>query len=103
MKTIELIAEERIFGLISINEISSGLWVEIFHERYRGTKKRFNNKFKETFFNTYSSALSNLEDQKIEVIGRTHPKDKPNAAIVRVRITSARIHMISISDDKKEK
>ena len=51
-------------------------------------RKRFNNKFKETFFNTYSSALSNLEDQKIEVIGHAHPKDKPNAAIVRVRITS---------------
>ena len=33
-------------------------------------------------------ALNNLEDQKIEVIGHAHPKDKPNAAIVRVRITS---------------
>ena len=50
---------------------------------------RFNKKFKETFFNTYSSALSNLEDQKIEVIGHAHPKDNPNAAIVRVRITSS--------------
>ena len=51
-------------------------------------RKRFNSKFKETFFNTYSSALSNLENQKIEVIGHAHPKDRPNAAIVRVKITS---------------
>jgi ABC-type transporter MlaC component len=29
-----------------------------------------------------------LENQKIEVIGHVHPKDMPNAAIVRVRITS---------------
>ena len=29
-----------------------------------------------------------MENQKIEVIGHAHPKDRPNAAIVRVRITS---------------
>ena len=29
-----------------------------------------------------------MEDQKIEVIGHAHPKDTPNAAIVRVRITA---------------
>ena len=58
------------------------------YKRQEEQRKRFNNKFKETFFNTYSGALSNLEDQKIEVIGHAHPNDRPNAAIVRVRITS---------------
>ena len=85
---IDLI-EKEFSGLISVSEISK----RVMGKKYFMTatdeqRKRFNNKFKETFFNTYSSALSNLEDQKIEVIGHAHPKDKPNAAIVRVRITS---------------
>ena len=85
---IDLI-EKEFSGLISINEISKRVMgKKYFMSATEEQIKRFNNKFKETFFNTYSSALSNLEDQKIEVIGHAHPKDKPNAAIVRVRITS---------------
>ena len=85
---IDLI-EKEFSGLISINEISKRVMgKKYFMSATEEQRKRFNNKFKETFFNTYSSALSNLEDQKIEVIGHAHPKDKPNAAIVRVRITS---------------
>ncbi len=85
---IDLI-EKEFSGLISISEISKRVMgKKYFIAATEEQRKRFNNKFKETFFNTYSSALSNLEDQKIEVIGHAHPKDKPNAAIVRVRITS---------------
>ena len=85
---IDLI-EKEFSGLISISEISKRVMgKKYFMTATEEQRKRFNNKFKETFFNTYSSALSNLEDQKIEVIGHAHPKDKPNAAIVRVRITS---------------
>ena len=85
---IDLI-EKEFSGLISISEISKRVMgKKYFMIATEEQRKRFNNKFKETFFNTYSSALSNLEDQKIEVIGHAHPKDKPNAAIVRVRITS---------------
>ncbi len=84
---IDLI-EKEFSGLISINEISKRVMGKKYFMSATEERKRFNNKFKETFFNTYSSALSNLEDQKIEVIGHAHPKDKPNAAIVRVRITS---------------
>ena len=85
---IDLI-EKEFSGLISINEISKRVMgKKYFMSATEEQIKRFNNKFKETFFNTYSSVLSNLEDQKIEVIGHAHPKDKPNAAIVRVRITS---------------
>ena len=85
---IDLI-EKEFSGLISISEISKRVMgKKYFITATEEQRKRFNNKFKETFFNTYSSALSNLEDQKIEVIGHAHPKDKPNAAIVRVRITS---------------
>ena len=85
---IDLI-EKEFSGLISINEISKRVMgKKYFTIASKEQRKRFNNKFKETFFNTYSSALSNLEDQKIEVIGHAHPKDRPNAAIVRVRITS---------------
>ena len=85
---IDLI-EKEFSGLISISEISKRVMgKKYFMTATQEQRKRFNNKFKETFFNTYSSALSNLEDQKIEVIGHAHPKDKPNAAIVRVRITS---------------
>ena len=85
---IDLI-EKEFSGLISISEISKRVMgKKYFMSATEEQRKRFNNKFKETFFNTYSSALSNLEDQKIEVIGHAHPKDKPNAAIVRVRITS---------------
>ena len=81
--------EKEFSGLISINEISKRVMgKKYFMSATEEQIKRFNNKFKETFFNTYSSVLSNLEDQKIEVIGHAHPKDKPNAAIVRVRITS---------------
>ena len=81
--------EKEFSGLISISEISKRVMgKKYFMTATEEQRKRFNNKFKETFFNTYSSALSNLEDQKIEVIGHAHPKDKPNAAIVRVRITS---------------
>ena len=81
--------EKEFSGLISISEISKRVMgKKYFMAATEEQRKRFNNKFKETFFNTYSSALSNLEDQKIEVIGHAHPKDKPNAAIVRVRITS---------------
>ena len=86
---IDLI-EKEFSGLISISEISKRVMgKKYFMTATEEQRKRFNNKFKETFFNTYSSALSNLEDQKIEVIGHAHPKDKPNAAIVRVRITSS--------------
>ncbi len=85
---IDLI-EKEFSGLISIDEISKRVMgKKYFTIASKEQRKRFNNKFKETFFNTYSSALSNLEDQKIEVIGHAHPKDRPNAAIVRVRITS---------------
>ena len=85
---IELI-EKEFSGLISVSEISKRVMgKKYFMTATEEQRKRFNTKFKETFFNTYSSALSNLEDQKIEVIGHAHPKDKPNAAIVRVRITS---------------
>ena len=85
---IDLI-EKEFSGLISVSEISKRVMgKKYFMTATQEQRKRFNNKFKETFFNTYSSALSNLEDQKIEVIGHAHPKDKPNAAIVRVRITS---------------
>lgn len=85
---IDLI-EKEFSGLITINEISKRVMgKKYFMIATEEQRKRFNNKFKETFFNTYSSALNNLEDQKIEVIGHAHPKDKPNAAIVRVRITS---------------
>ena len=81
--------EKEFSGLISISEISKRVMgKKYFMAATEEQRKRFNNKFKETFFNTYSSALSNLEDQKIEVIGHAHPKDKPNAAIVRVKITS---------------
>ena len=81
--------EKEFSGLISISEISKRVMgKKYFMTATEEQSKRFNKKFKETFFNTYSSALSNLEDQKIEVIGHAHPKDKPNAAIVRVRITS---------------
>ena len=86
---IDLI-EKEFSGLISVSEISKRVMgKKYFMTATEEQRKRFNNKFKETFFNTYSSALSNLEDQKIEVIGHAHPKDKPNAAIVRVRITSS--------------
>ena len=82
--------EKEFSGLISISEISKRVMgKKYFMTATEEQRKRFNNKFKETFFNTYSSALSNLEDQKIEVIGHAHPKDNPNAAIVRVRITSS--------------
>ena len=85
---IDLI-EKEFSGLISVSEISKRVMgKKYFMTATQEQRKRFNNKFKDTFFNTYSSALSNLEDQKIEVIGHAHPKDKPNAAIVRVRITS---------------
>ena len=85
---IDLI-EKEFSGLISISEISKRVMgKKYFTIASNEQRKRFNNKFKETFFNTYSSALSNLENQKIEVIGHAHPKDRPNAAIVRVRITS---------------
>ena len=85
---IDLI-EKEFSGLISVSEISKRVMgKKYFMTATEEQRKRFNNKFKETFFNTYSSALNNLEDQKIEVIGHAHPKDKPNAAIVRVRITS---------------
>lgn len=81
--------EKEFSGLISISEISKRVMgKKFFMSATEEQRKRFNNKFKETFFNTYSSALSNLEDQKIEVIGHAHPQDKPNAAIVRVRVTS---------------
>ena len=86
---IDLI-EKEFSGLISVSEISKRVMgKKYFMTATQEQRKRFNNKFKETFFNTYSSALSNLEDQKIEVIGHAHPKDNPNAAIVRVRITSS--------------
>ena len=86
---IDLI-EKEFSGLISISEISKRVMgKKYFMTATEEQRKRFNNKFKETFFNTYSTALSNLEDQKIEVIGHAHPKDNPNAAIVRVRITSS--------------
>ena len=85
---IDLI-EKEFSGLISISEISKRVMgKKYFTIASNEQRERFNNKFKETFFNTYSSALSNLEDQKIEVIGHAHPKDRPNAAIVRVKITS---------------
>ncbi len=85
---IDLI-EKEFSGLISISEISKRVMgKKYFTIASDEQRERFNNKFKETFFNTYSSALSNLEDQKIEVIGHAHPKDRPNAAIVRVKITS---------------
>ena len=85
---IDLI-EKEFSGLISISEISKRVMgKKYFTIASNEQRERFNNKFKETFFNTYSSALSNLENQKIEVIGHAHPKDRPNAAIVRVRITS---------------
>ena len=82
--------EKEFSGLISISEISKRVMgKKYFMTATEEQRIRFNKKFKETFFNTYSSALSNLEDQKIEVIGHAHPKDNPNAAIVRVRITSS--------------
>jgi phospholipid transport system substrate-binding protein len=85
---IDLI-EKEFSGLISISEISKRVMgKKYFMIATDEQRTRFNDKFKETFFNTYSSALNNLEDQKIEVIGHAHPKDKPNAAIVRVRMTS---------------
>ena len=96
-KNIELIDEDRnlfiagfeksIEDLIDPKEISKRVMgKKIFQQSSTSQIERFNFKFKSTLFESYSSALKELSYEDLRIISHSHPNERMDLAIVKLKI-----------------
>ena len=96
-KNIELIDEDRnlfiagfeksIEDLIDPKEISKRVMgKKIFQQSSTSQIERFNFKFKSTLFESYSSALKELSYEDLKIMSHSHPNERMDLAIVKLKI-----------------
>lgn len=96
-KNIELIDEDRnlfiagfeksIEDLIDPREISKRVMgKKIYQQSSTAQIERFNFKFKSTLFESYSSALKELSYKDLRIISHSHPNERMDLAIVKLKI-----------------
>lgn len=96
-KNIELIDEDRnlfiagfeksIEDLIDPREISKRVMgKKIYQQSSTAQIERFNFKFKSTLFESYSSALKELSYEDLRIISHSHPNERMDLAIVKLKI-----------------
>ena len=96
-KNVELIDEDRnlfiagfeksIVDLIDPREISKRVMgKKIYQQSSTAQIERFNLKFKSTLFESYSSALKELSYEDLRIISHSHPNERMDLAIVKLKI-----------------
>ena len=96
-KNIELIDEDRnlfiagfeksIEDLIDPREISKRVMgKKIYQQSSIAQIERFNLKFKSTLFESYSSALKELSYEDLRILSHSHPNERMDLAIVKLKI-----------------
>ena len=96
-KNIELIDEDRnlfiagfeksIEDLIDPREISKRVMgKKIYQQSSNAQIERFNFKFKSTLFESYSSALKELSYEDLKIMSHSHPNERMDLAIVKLKI-----------------
>ena len=96
-KNIELIDSDRnlfiagfeksIEDLIDPREISKRVMgKKIYQQSSTAQIERFNFKFKSTLFESYSSALKELSYEDLRIISHSHPNERMDLAIVKLKI-----------------
>ena len=96
-KNIELIDEDKnlfvagfeksIEDLIDPKEISKRVMGKMIYQQSSPAQiERFNLKFKSTLFESYSSALKELNYEDLKIVSHLHPNERMDLAIVKLKI-----------------
>ena len=79
--------EKSIEDLIDPREISKRVMgKKIYQQSSNAQIERFNLKFKSTLFESYSSALKELSYEDLRIISHSHPNERMDLAIVKLKI-----------------
>ena len=79
--------EKSIKDLIDPREISKRVMgKKIYQQSSTAQIERFNFKFKSTLFESYSSALKELSYEDLRIISHSHPNERMDLAIVKLKI-----------------
>ena len=79
--------EKSIEDLIDPKEISKRVMgKKIYQQSSAAQIERFNFKFKSTLFESYSSALKELSYEDLRIISHSHPNERMDLAIVKLKI-----------------
>ena len=79
--------EKSIKDLIDPREISKRVMgKKIYQQSSTAQIERFNLKFKSTLFESYSSALKELSYEDLRIISHSHPNERMDLAIVKLKI-----------------
>ena len=79
--------EKSIENLIDPREISKRVMgKKIYQQSSTAQIERFNLKFKSTLFESYSSALKELSHEDLRIISHSHPNERMDLAIVKLKI-----------------
>ena len=79
--------EKSIEDLIDPREISKRVMgKKIYQQSSTAQIERFNLKFKSTLFESYSSALKELRHEDLRIISHSHPNERMDLAIVKLKI-----------------
>lgn len=79
--------ESAIIKIIDPKEISKRVMgKKIFTQATEEEQKKFNAKFKKTLFESYSSALKEINYQDLQIVSHYHPNDNFNNAVVQLKV-----------------
>lgn len=79
--------ESAIIKIIDPKEISKRVMgKKIFTQATEEEQKKFNTKFKKTLFESYSSALKEINYQDLQIVSHYHPNDNFNNAVVQLKV-----------------
>ena len=79
--------ESAIIKIIDPREISKRVMgKKIFTQATEEEQKKFNAKFKKTLFESYSSALKEINYQDLQIVSHYHPNDNFNNAVVQLKV-----------------
>jgi phospholipid transport system substrate-binding protein len=82
--------EESMKNLVSSSEISKRVMgKKVFTISTEAQRKRFDNNFKNTLFDSYSSALTEIDKTKVFVDSYIHPNERLDLAIVKLKANVA--------------
>lgn len=79
--------ESAIIKIIDPREISKRVMgKKIFTQATEEEQKKFNTKFKKTLFESYSSALKEINYQDLQIVSHYHPNDNFDNAVVQLKV-----------------
>ena len=79
--------EKSIEDLIDPKEISKRVMGKMIYQQSSPAQiERFNSKFKSTLFESYSSALKELNYEDLKIVSHLHPNERMDLAIVKLKI-----------------